>query len=259
MSKQTFGYDDTVPFNNRNNLKEYDFGVGAPGVLVRETRTTYLTSSSYTGTTVHIRSLPTQVSIFDAGGIERARTTYEYDNYVLDGSDCLHSFHCALQARSNISGFDSLFGTSYTTRGNATSSTRYLLSNGVVTGSVSAYSHYDVAGNVVRAVDPRSTVSNYIVTTIEYDDRFGSPDTDARSNTVPSELSGFTSFAVPTKVINPLGHAAYTQYDYYLGRAVNSEDVNGVVAAGYFNDALDRPTQVRRAIGTAVTNQTTFS
>lgn len=259
VSKQTFGYDDSVPFNNRNNVKEYDFGSGAPGALLRETRTTYLTSSSYTGTTVHIRNLPTQVSIFDGGGTERARTTYEYDNYILDGSDCLHSFHCSLEPRLNISGFDSLFSTSYATRGNVTGSTRYLLSSGAVTGSVSAYSHYDVAGNVIRTLDPRSTSSNYIVTTIEYNDRFGSPDTEARSNTVPTELSGFSSFAFPTKVTNALGHTAYTQFDYYLGRPVNGEDANGIVAAGYFNDVLDRPTQVRRAAGTAVTNQSTFS
>jgi len=53
VSKQTFGYDDTVPFNNQNNVKEYAFGNGVPGPLVRETRTTYLTSTNYTGTSVH--------------------------------------------------------------------------------------------------------------------------------------------------------------------------------------------------------------
>jgi YD repeat-containing protein len=119
MSKQTFGYDDTVPFNNQNNLKEYDYGSGAVGPLVRETRTTYLTGSSYTGTGVHIRDLETQVSIFDGGGIERARTTYEYDNYAADTN------HAVLTNRPSISGFDSAFNTSYTTRGNETGTTRY--------------------------------------------------------------------------------------------------------------------------------------
>ncbi len=259
VSKRTFGYDDTVPFNNQNNVKEYDFGIGAPGALLRETRTTYLSSSGYTGTSVHLRSLPTQVSIFDGGGVERARTTYEYDNYILDGSDCDHSFHCDLKPRSNISGLDSAFTTSYTTRGNSTSTTSSLMMNGAVTGSVSVYSHYDVAGNIIRTVDPRSTVSNYIVTNVEYDDRFGSPDTDARSNTVPGELTGFTSFAFPTKVMNSLGHTLYTQFDYYLSRPVNGEDANGTVGSAYFNDSLDRPTQVRYAAGTTITNQSTFT
>ena len=253
VSKQIFGYDDTVPFNNQNNVKEYAFGNGAPGALVRETRTSFVTAAGYTGTNVHLRSLATQVSIFDGAGIERARTAFEYDNYAAD------SYHAALISRPSISGFDSVFSASYTTRGNPTAVTRHLLSNGAVTGSVSAYSQYDVAGNVVRSIDPRSTPSNIIATTIEYDDRFGTPDTEARANSVPSELTGFTSFAFPTKVINALGHTTYAQFDYYLGQPVNGEDANGIVAAGYFNDLLDRATQVRRGIGTGAENQTTFA
>lgn len=195
----------------------------------------------------------------DASGVERARSTTEYDNYTLDGADCLHSFHCGLVARANISGLDSLFGTTYTKRGNPTAATSFLLANGAVTGSVSSYSQYDVAGNVVRVLDPRSTLANNIATTIEYDDRFGTPDNEARSNTVPNELTGFTSFAFPTKVTNALGHTAYAQFDYHLGKPVNGEDVNGVVASGSFDDFLDRPTQIRRAINTAAENQTTFN
>ena len=37
-----------------------------------------------------------------------------------------------------ISGFDAAFSTGYTTRGNPTGTTRYLLSGGAVTGSISA-------------------------------------------------------------------------------------------------------------------------
>ncbi len=265
VSKQTFAYDK---YTNQTDVYEYDFGTGAAGSLVRRSHTDFLTSSYDTlnpsssspnlNLTAHIRNLPTQISIFDAGGVERARATTEYDNYVLDGSDCLHSYRCPLQSRSNISGFDSLFSTSYTMRGNPTRSTRYLLTNGSVTGSVSTYSHYDVAGNVIRSIDPRSTSSSFIVTRIEYDDRFGIPDTEARANAVPGELTGFTSFAFPTKVINALGHTAYAQFDYYLGKPVNGEDANGVVASSQFNDQLDRPTQIRRAIGTGAENQTTF-
>ncbi|HJP93169.1 MAG TPA: hypothetical protein VJ875_14520, partial [Pyrinomonadaceae bacterium] len=266
VSKQTFAYDK---YTNKTDVYEYDFGAGAAGGLVRRTHSDYLTSSYDTlnpnssspdlNLTSHIRSLPTQVSIFDSGGVERARSTTEYDNYVLDGSDCAHSFHCPLQSRANISGFDSLFTASYTLRGNPTASTRYLLTNGAVTGSVSSYTHYDVAGNVVRSIDPRSTSPNFFVTTIEYDDRFGAPDNDARANSAPAELSGLTSFAFPTKVTNALGHTIYAQFDYYLGQPVNGEDANGVVASGSFNDSLDRPTQIHRAIGTSVENQTTFA
>jgi hypothetical protein len=63
VSKKTFGYDDTVPFNNQNNLKEYHFGTGTAGSLARETRTTFITSSSYTDNSVHLRGLPSQVEL----------------------------------------------------------------------------------------------------------------------------------------------------------------------------------------------------
>jgi RHS repeat-associated protein len=266
VSKQIFAYDK---YTNKTDVYEYDFGSGTAGALVRRSHTDYLASNYDTlnpsstnpdlSLTSHIRNLPTQVSVFDGGGVERSRATSEYDNYTLDGSDCQHSFHCPLLLRASISGLDSLFSSGNTMRGNPTGVTRYLLSNGSVTGSISSYSQYDVAGNLVRVLDPRSTLSNNIATTIEYDDRFGAPNNEARLNTAPSELTGFTSFAFPTKVNNALGHTSYAKFDYYLGQPVNGEDANSVIASGAFNDALDRPTQIKRGIGSSVENQTTFA
>ena len=62
---------------------------------------------------------------------------------------------------------------------------------------------------------------------------------------MPERLNwpGGSSYAFPTKVTNALGHTAYTQYDYYLGRPVNSEDANEIVSSLAYDDALDRPTQ----------------
>jgi RHS repeat-associated protein len=253
VSKQTFGYDDAVPYNNRNDLKEYDFGSGAPGSLVRETRTTYVTSTSYTDASngAHLRSLPSQSSIYDAGGVERARTTYEYDNYNPDTN------HASLIDRPAISGFDSAFSTSYTTRGNATGTTRYLLTNGSVTGSVSSYAQFDIAGNVVKTIDARGYATNFY-----FDDRFGSPDYEATGNTSPSELSsvGQVSYAFPTFVRNAANQAVYTQFDYYLGRPVNVQDANGIIFAASYNDSLDRPTQVIRDFNNLTSkSQTTFA
>src|SRR5882724_5868287 len=206
ISKKLFGYDDSVAFNNQNNMKEYDFGSGAPGALVRETRTTFVTSSTYTDTNVHLRNLASQVSIYDGGGTERARTTFEFDNYTTDAN------HTGLFSRAEISGLDSSFTTSYTTRGNVTGLTRYLLP-GLAT--VSAYSQYDVAGNIVKTIDPRGNSTN-----LNYSDCFGAPDGNATSNTAPSELSSASqsSFAFVTSVTNALNQTAYSQYDDYLDR-----------------------------------------
>jgi RHS repeat-associated protein len=245
VSRQTFGYDDSVPFNNVSDVYEYDFGSGAVGTLIRSTHTEYLktnavNSTDYTTASVHIRSLPTQIQIFDFSGVEKARTTFEYDNYATP-----------LEPRANISGLDSGFTTGYVTRGNVTRTTHWILSTST---QLHSYLQYDVAGNVVKSIDPRG-----YATTFEFADRFGSPDTDAESNTSPSELSGQVSYALATKITNAAGHISFAQFDYYLGKPVNAEDPNGILASGSYNDSLDRPTQIKRAIGTSAENQTTFA
>jgi RHS repeat-associated protein len=136
-------------------------------------------------------------------------------------------------------------------------------SSGNVVGSISGYAQYDVAGNVMKVIDPRSTPTNLIVTSQDFSDHFGAPDGEARANSGSTELNnaGQYSYAFPTSVTNALGHKAYTQFDYYLGRPVDSEDANGVISSGYFNDVLDRPTQVIRASnqGVDVKSQTSFT
>src|SRR5262249_10832763 len=132
VSKQTFAYDC---YNNQTDIYEYDFGAGAPGPLIRRTHTDYVTlnnSVDYAaGTNIHIRNLPLQQQIFDAGGTKRAETIYEYDNYNPD------AFHAAIVDRPNISGHDGAFSTGYLTRGNLTRTSRSLLdNNGAATGSI---------------------------------------------------------------------------------------------------------------------------
>lgn len=270
VAKQT-SIDPTDPnrvgfdqYNNRTDTWEYDFGSGAPGPLVRHTHTDYLTTNpvnntDYTGTSIHLRSLPSLRQVFDANGIEQARTSYEYDNYSSD------THHAMLVNRASISGLcttiisptqcDNSFSTDYQGRGNLTAVTRFLIVNGVVTSSVAAYSQYDIAGNVVKAIDPLGHQ-----TTFDFSDRFGFPDGNARANTTPVELGMQASYAFATSMTNALGHTVYTQYDYYLGKSVDSEDANGIVSSSYYNDSLDRPTQVIRSVNiNATQNQTTFS
>ena len=248
VSKQTFGYDDYYPFNNQNNVKEYNFGTGAPGTLARETRTTFVTSSSYTDNSVHLRNLPSQVSIHDGGGTERARTVYEYDIYV--GTN-----HAGLIDRANISGLDSAFGTSYMTRGNVTATTKYLLVSGSVSGSISTYAQYDIAGNVVKGIDGRGNATEY-----KFPDCFGYPNGEAQTSTDPIELGSVTkTFAYATQVKNAMNQWTYAQFDYYLGRVVDAQDVNGIVGSGYYDDLLDRATQVKRAVGTGAESHSVFT
>jgi hypothetical protein len=92
---------------------------------------------------------------------------------------------------------------------------------------------------------PARSINNIIATTFDFTDRFGTPDNEAESNTAPAggELNGgLMTYAFATKVTNALNQNAYTQYDYYLGKPVNSEDPNGIVTSGRYDDLLDRPT-----------------
>ena len=116
VSKRHTGYDQ---YFNAKNVEEYDFGSnGQPGALVRRTHNVYLTSGYDAvagGTsnpdplaTVHIRGFPTQQQVFDGGGVLRAQTDYEYDNYNQTAQD---NFHDVLTDRSGITGLDSAYTT----------------------------------------------------------------------------------------------------------------------------------------------------
>jgi RHS repeat-associated protein len=262
-------------YNNQTGSWEYGFGIGEPGALIRHTRTDYLTSGYDTvvGTnidpdaaaTIHIRNLPTSQAVYsDAGTSNKvAEMTYEYDNYA--ASD---GYHAQLVARPGITGLcdgspqncpggANFADPNYTARGNVTRISHWLNTTG---GAVDTYQQYDVAGNVVKAIDAKGKA-----TTLDFIDRFGSTDDDARQNTPPAELNGQMTYAFATKVTNALGQEAYTQYDYFLGRPVNSEDANGIVGSIAYNDTLDRPTQgiqARYKVGVGIPaerRQTTFN
>lgn len=257
VSRKIFVYSNDL-HNNLSEVLEYDFGAGGPGLLVRRTHTDFLTlnpvnninyadpanGQSYTLSDPHLRSLPKQTSTYDFGGNERARITYEYDNYANDGN------HAPLVDCPSISGLDSSFTPSYKTRGNVTKTTNWILSSAT---ELNSYLQYDIAGNVLKAIDARGYATIY-----EFFDHFGSPDGEARANQPPAELAAQSSYAFPTKIRNPRNHTGYVQFDYYVGKPVDAEDANGSVISTYFDDLLDRPTQVRRAAGSLITNQTTF-
>lgn len=247
VSARTFSYDQ---FNNLTDEYDYDFGNGAAGALLRHAHVDYVTSSDYVDAAsgAYLCRLPARNSVYDGSGTEGARVNFEYDTYITDAN------HAPLLDRPGISGLDSGFTTSYLTRGNATATTRSLLVSGSVVGSVTSYAQFDVAGNTIKTIDARGYATNF-----DYSDRFGAPDGEARGNSGPIELGGLNSFAFPTLVTNALGHTTYTQFDYYLGRAVDAEDANGAIGSTYFNDSLDRLTQVRRATGTSSQSQTTIN
>ena len=241
----TYGYDPNVPYNSLTDVYDKQFNTYS---IIRHTQTEYLkilNGVDYTGSNIqngtepHFRDFPVRVSVYDSVGTERSKTTYEYDNYLADTN------HAPLVSRPSISGLDPAYTSSYQRRGNVTGITRHLLGSGT---SVSSYIQYDVAGNVVKKIDPRGCA-----TTVSYSDAFGSPNAEARTNSSSPELTaaGELSYAYPTSMVNCIGHTSYIQYDYYLGRPVDAEDPNNVVSSGYFNDPMDRTTQIIAAANQA--------
>jgi YD repeat-containing protein len=244
VSKQTFSYDC---YNNKTDVHEYDFGSGSFGSLVRRTHTDYVTTNNNanyaTDTNIHLRSLPSITQVFDAANNKKAETQFEYDNYTPDAN------HAALVNRTNVSGFDTAFNTSYVTRGNVTKVSQWRSTDNAY---LNVHSQYDIAGNIVKTIDANGNAIN-----LEFNDRFGAPNGEAQSNTPPPIwLNGQTTFAFPTKVTNALGHIAYTQIDYFFGKPVDTEDPNNIKSSLYYNDVLDRPTKGIRAVGTSLQNQT---
>ena len=230
VSKQTFDYDQ---YNNQTDFYEYGFGVGAPGPLIRHTQKFYLTTNPYQGgvdyaaeLNIHIRDLPREVNIFDGNGELVSKALLDYDRYEL----------YPLQDCQGIVQHDGSFGVGYGRRGNLIKKTQLATISPAT--YVDEYFKYDIAGNVVKTVDARN-----VPTDVSYDDNYGAPDNEAQSNAGAPELAGGFSYAFPTRVTNILGHTAYTQYDYYTGKTVNSQGPNGVVSSIAYNDVLDRPTQ----------------
>ncbi len=256
LSGETVGFDE---FNNQTDTWEYDYGDGAPGAFLRHRHTDYVTGSNYTDATgAHLRSLPLEVTVSsDSEGDDVvSRTEFEYDNYS-SASD--HVQHDPLVSRSSVIGHDSTnYGTGFIYRGNVTAVTSFSDADGE-TGAVTAYSFFDMLGNVVKTRDPREKV-----TTIEYDDNFGvaddtlssAGDTTYVAEEVEDYIGESHTFAFPTSTTNPLSWTAYVQYDYFTGKPVNTQDVNGMKSKMIYDDPLDRPTHAVVALTTANQAQT---
>jgi RHS repeat-associated protein len=161
VSKVEHVYDD---YNNTTITREYDFGSGSPGSLLRRTETTYLTTNpnqnntNYaTDTSIHIRSLPVQVSVYDGGGTERARTVFDYDNYSV----------YPLEGYSGLTmvQHDSAYDANYQKRGNATSVTRHAV---IGSSTIVTRSKFDIGGNLIKIVDPREKATDF-----DFSDNFG--------------------------------------------------------------------------------------
>lgn len=247
QSKTTYGYDQ---YGNVTDTFEYDFGAGTPGGFLRRSHTDYITDPNYTSyNNAHIRNLASQtwVSSDSNGSNIVSRTQIEYDNYSSD------SRHAPLASRSSVIGHDTTnFGSGYPWRGNPTQTVSF--GNAAnQTDPVYSSIQYDILGNPVKTIDANGNAS-----LIYYNDNFGAPNAEARTNSAPGQLSGNSTFAFATSATNPAGWTTYAQFDYFTGAVVDAEDIHGNVSSSFYNDALDRPTQTILANNTGLKQQTSI-
>lgn len=219
VSQVVLGYDQ---YNNVNDKKEYDWGNGAPGALLRETKTTYLwaSNSAYASPSVNLLSAPYITIVDDGNGKQVSETWWKYDETTP-------------QNEPGIVGLDGNYGGGFNLRGNVTSENQWFnSSNSFLTTTFT----YDVAGNVLSKQDP---IPNRPPTTYGYGDA---------QNT----------YAHVTLTTNSLGQATTAAYDYSSGLTIQATDLNKVATNYEYNDPLDRLTLVRRAAGTSMENETGY-
>lgn len=201
---------------NPTAYREYDFGSGAPGPLVRQTKYTYLSTgnSNYTSRNIVDRVLTKQ--ILDGNSTQVALTTYEYDNYSHPNQPMVASG--AVQHASSYS-------TSFLYRGNVTG---VELWRNTDNSTLTTTKQYDDAGNIVSTIDP-----------LGYKTSFDFTDSWTNSTCAPSGQGK----AYLTKVTNDLNQATNKTYNSCTGSAASTTDPNGQVTSVSY-DLLGRSTSV---------------
>lgn len=185
--------------------REYDYGSGGVGSLIRTTTNTWLktnpiNSQDYTATGLHILNRKASAVITNSGGTTVAQTQYEYDNFTQG-----ISVSGAVQ-------HDSAMGTSYTTRGNPTATNRWRGTDGawLVTRN-----QYDDAGNLLSTTDPASHTTS-----------FGFTDSWGNGACTPS---GGNAAAYRTSTTNALNQTSHATYNSCSGTLASTTDLNSQV------------------------------
>ncbi len=201
-------------------VREYDWGQGAPGQLLRQTLTTYQWQLNSAYLAANLLDLPASVQVLDGNNHQVSLTTYGYDEYGLNRSSVTTQFGSAPWA----------------VRGNLTSVHRWLNGSTVSTpscpiavsnGSLVSYTQYNDTGTVYQSTDACGT-------------RAGDPN-HTTTHTYDSAYAG----AYPTQTCNPLGQCVTGAYDFDTGLLTSFTDQNNQTS----NFAYDQQGRMTQALG----------
>lgn len=183
----TSGYGNVVA------MREYDYGSGAPGPLLRQTATTYQYQNAAAYKTNNLVTLPATVKVTDGGGTQRALTTYGYD--------------AGTTVSSGITTQHDSAPPDGTARGNQTSVARWLNTTG---GSLTSSASFFDTGEVQTSTDPKGNS-----TTFAYSSTYAG----AYPTTVTNALAQSTTHAYDfnagllTSTTDPNGQTTSFTYD----------------------------------------------
>lgn len=238
-------------YNNVKVEKAYDYAsAGSPrGALLRHVKRDYVTSlggidydgvfdpgtgQPYANSDItHQRSLVSSEEIYNGASTLETRTTYEYDVYSID------TVHAPMQTYATaIPMHNANYDENRRGRGNVTGVTVGANSG---TDASTSYMQYDIAGNVVKTISPRTELS-----------------TDLRTTTIV--YSPTFQFAYPTSTTRkasqadlstPVDLTMTTEYDQSSGAVLSTTGYNFEQTTFAYNDpdGLDRITKITRPSG----------
>ena len=226
VKKTEYDYDADV-FDNVIAVREYAFGSGAPGALLRRTQTAWMKTNSvnnvsYIGSAINILNRKQSESVYDSlndtcQGQSRpcAQTAYEYDNYT--------TWLVPSGAVQHAAAFNSSAG--YTARGNLTAVQAFRNTDNSM---LTTRSQYDDAGNIVSSTDPAGNTTSF-----SYVDAWG-------ENTCAP--SGGNAAAYITNTTNAKQQSVSSTFNSCSGTRASATDANGKITT-FSYDLMDRLVQ----------------
>jgi RHS repeat-associated protein len=220
---ETLTASDGTPYTFLNPIeqREFAYGSGTPGALLRRTVSTYLHTGNQNYLSRNIVHRMLSTTVYDGSNHQVAQTVNEYDNYAHPGQPMV---------ASNAIQHDSAYDTNFIYRGNVTAVSHWRNTDGVMLTSTN---QYDDAGNLLSTIDPLGHKTSY-----DYTDSWG--------NGACTPAGQAKVFATTTT--NALAQSVTKSHNSCTGTLASTTDLNGKTTT-YTYDAINRLKIVTRPVG----------
>jgi YD repeat-containing protein len=226
VRKTEFSYDSGFSFNSGSSSgiygketvrKEFDYGAGAAGVLLKSTQTNYLWQANSQYLTYNVLNVPSAVTVQDGSGNRISQTTVSYDE-AFPGASGISTSHDPNPPNGNL-------------RGNATTTSVWL------SGSAVATPNCPVAISNGSLASTKTYLDTGMVSQIK----------DACGQQATFQYSSLYYGAYPTSSCDALNHCTTMDYNFNTGGITGSTDPNGQVTGKkttYTYDDIGRLTNI---------------